>query len=93
MCLLGRQVGRQTRVSIWLKLMPTNFSNIRYHLYFKNVKIQGIQMESFETEEDTDACKHKVCVYGCKSAAGKRQWLAGTKYTSRYVHVLMLVVR
>lgn len=86
MCLHARQAGRQTKVSTLWKSMPTNFSDTRFHLYFKNVKIQGIQMESFETEADTDACKDKVCVYGCKS-------LAGTKYTSRYVHVLMLVVR
>ena len=82
MCLHGRQVGRQTKVSTLWKLMPTSFSATRFHLYFNNVKIQGIQMESFETEADTDPCKHKVCVYGCKSETGKRQWLAGTKYIS-----------
>ena len=83
---------RQSKVSTLWKLMPTNLSETRFHLYFNNVKIQGIQMESFEIEADIDADNDKVCVYGCKSAAGKRQWLTGTKYTSRYVHVLMLVM-
>ena len=83
---------RQTKVSTSWKLMPANLSDTRFDLYFNNVKIQGIQMESFEIEADIDAGNDKVCAYGCKSAAGKRQWLTGIKYTSRYVHVLIVPI-
>ena len=77
-----RQMDRQTKVTTLWELVPTNFFDVRFHLYFNKIKIQGIQMESFEMEPDTDASKRKVCVYGCEDATGRRQWLAGIKYIS-----------
>ena len=79
-CLHGRQVGRQAKVNNLWELMSSNMYNTRFDLYFNKTKIQGIQMESFKTEPDTNASDRKVCAYGCKSSTRKHRWLAGIKY-------------
>jgi hypothetical protein len=88
MCLHGRQVGQQTKVNGLWELVPSSFSDTRFDLYFNKTKIQGIKMISFKMKADINASYHEVCVYGCKTSKGKRQWLAGTKYIE---HVYNLV--
>jgi hypothetical protein len=79
-CLHERQAGQQIKINDLWELVPSNMSNTRFDLYFNKTKIQGIQMESFKTEPDTNASDRKGCAYDCKSSTRKHRWFAGIKY-------------
>ena len=78
MCLQARQMGRETK---WEGLnpcliVPIAEGSTRHYLYFNRIKIMGIQMEAFSSEDGVQS-NYKVCVNGCMKR-GIRQWIGGT---------------